>query len=331
MTRIDHDGSFRSVFSEPRAVKDLIEGFVDRDDTLQFDWTTLKQVSVRHTTENLKQSKSNMIWEVGTLGDPGRVRFLLLEFQSRPDWTMALRMLNYFGQLLATLAKRDACHEERKLDWVLPIVVYNGERGCTAARNVAEMVKDAPANWEGPSPHFHHELVDVFRSPELDRSQQNVADAMFRLHRVESLEAARAEVRWLKQWLSGEDSASLRRAMIAWVIRALVPPRLPEVSVGDLRDLTEWDQLESAMTTWSEKLRAEGFAEGLAEGFAEGLAEGRIAVLVSMARQRFGETVACTTSALLGAVRTESALEEVGAWLLTCETGDALIAKIRQI
>ena len=36
-------------------------------------------------------------------------------------------------------------------------------------------------------------------------------------------------------------------------------------------------------------------------------------------------------SAVLGSVRTESALEEVGAWLLTCETGDALIAKIQQI
>ena len=93
------------------------------------------------------------------------------------------------------------------------------------------------------------------------------------------------------------------------------------------------------MTTWSEQLkaegrtegRAEGRAEGLAEGRAEGLAEGKIGLLVSMARRRFGEAVAGTMSALLGSVRTESVLEEVGAWLLTCETGDALIAKIRQI
>ena len=50
-----------------------------------------------------------------------------------------------------------------------------------------------------------------------------------------------------------------------------------------------------------------------------------------MARQRFGEAVASTISALLGSVRTESALDEVGTWLLTCETGDVLIANIRQI
>ena len=73
------------------------------------------------------------------------------------------------------------------------------------------------------------------------------------------------------------------------------------------------------MTTWSEKLMAKGRAEG------------RVGLLVSMARERFGEAVAGTMSALLGSVRTEEALDEVGGWLLTCETGDALLAKIRQM
>ena len=81
--------------------------------------------------------------------------------------------------------------------------------------------------------------------------------------------------------------------------------------------------LEERTITWPEKWRANYIAEGLAKG--------QVALLVSMARQRFGEEVASTMSALLGSVRTESALDEVGTWLLTCETGDALIAKIRQI
>ena len=74
--------------------------------------------------------------------------------------------------------------------------------------------------------------------------------------------------------------------------------------------------LEERTITWPEKWRANYIAEG------------RVGLLVSMVRQRFGEAVASTVSALLGAVRTESALEQVGAWLLT---GDALIAKIRQL
>ena len=36
-------------------------------------------------------------------------------------------------------------------------------------------------------------------------------------------------------------------------------------------------------------------------------------------------------AALLGTVTSETVLDEVGAWLLTCPSGDALIAKIREI
>ena len=217
---------------------------------------------------------------------------------------MALRMWNCFGQFHATLAKWHDCQQRPQL----LIVLYNGEPAWAPSRDFA-------ADTDGHGPQLPYELVDVFRSPELDRDQLNVADAVFRPHRVESMEAARGEVRWLKQWLGGEEWGSLRRALIAWTIKVLVPLRLPGASVADVRGLTEWDELEAAMTTWSEQLRAEG----------------RIGLLVSMARQRFGEAVASTMSALLGSVRTESALDEVGTWLLTCETGDALIAKIRQI
>ena len=315
MTRIDHDGSLRSVFSHPRAFRDFIEGFVDVDNVLQLDWTTMKQVATRHSDESFKQIENDMIWEVGALGDPQRVRYLMVEFQSQPDRTMALRMWNYFGQLHSTLAKREDRQQGDKLPWVLPIVLYNAEREWKEAREFAKLVEGAPPGWEGPGPQFRHELVEVFRGPVLDRSRLNVADALFRLHRVESLDEARGEVQWLKQWLSGEKWQSLRRAMIAWIIKVLVPWRLPRVSVADVRDLTEWDELEAAMTTWSEKLKAEGHAEAL----------------VSIARRRFGEAVASTMSALLGSVRTEEALDEVGGWLVTCETGDALLAKIRQM
>ena len=85
--------------------------------------------------------------------------------------------------------------------------------------------------------------------------------------------------------------------------------------------------LEGRTITWPEKWRA----NYIAEGRAQGRVEGRVGLLVSMARQRFGEAVASTISDLLKSVRTELALDEVGSWLLTCETGEALIARIRQM
>ena len=335
MHRIDHDGSFRSVFSDPRAARDLICGYVDSELGRRLDWSTFKLVATRYASEGFKQSESDMICEVQVLGGGGQVVYLLLEFQSSRDWTMALRVWNYLGQFLASLAKLEGVRQRRQLPTVLPIVVYNGERPWTAVRELGELVEGSPEGWEAQRPQLGYALVDVFRSAELDRGKPNIADALFRLQRVGSMEAARDEVRWLKEWMGGEQWATLRRTLVVWIIRGLLPSRLPGVRIPEVADLWDLEELEVAMTNWSEQLKAEGLiqgrAEGRAEGVAEGLAKGRVGTLVRMARRRFGEAAASTMAALLGSDRSEAALEEVEGYLLTCENGDALIAKIRQI
>jgi len=87
------------------------------------------------------------------------------------------------------------------------------------------------------------------------------------------------------------------------------------VRIPEAADLWDLEELEVAMTNWSDQLRAEG----------------RVGTLVSIARRRFGEAAASTMAALVGSVRSEAALEEIEGYLLTCDNGDALIAKIRQI
>ena len=314
MPRIDHDSSLRLLFSDPRTVKDFFVGFVDSEIGQLLDWSTLKPAAARHTNEDLKQSENDMIWEVQILGATGPPVYIMLEFQSRPDWTMALRMFNYVGQFCGKLAKQETVSRRRKLPRVLPIVLYNGEGEWTTAIGMADLVEGGLSGWEEQCPQMGYVLVDVFRSAALDRSQRNLADAIFRLHRAGALEAP-GEMRWLKQWLGGEEWASLRRELMEWIIKVLLPWRLPGMSVRDLGDLRDLDRLEAAMTTWSEQWKAEG----------------RVGMLVSMARQRFGEAAASTIATLLGPVTSETVLEEVGSYLLTCENGDALIAKIRQI
>ena len=323
MHRIDHDGSFRSVFSDPRAVRDLVCGYVDSELGRRLDWSTFKLVATRYASEGFKQSESDMICEVQVLGGGGQVVYLLLEFQSSRDWTMALRVWNYLGQFLASVAKLEGVRQRRQLPTVLPIVVYNGERPWTAVRELGELVEGSPEGWEAQRPQLGYALVDVFRSAELDRGKPNIADAMFRLQRVGSMEAARDEVRWLKEWMGGEQWATLRRTLVVWIIRGLLPSRLPGVRIPEVADLWDLEELEVAMTNWSEQLKAEGLAEGLAKG--------RVGTLVRQARWRFGEAAASTMATLLGSVRSEAALEEIETYLLTCENGDALIAKIRQI
>ena len=325
--RTDYDGTLRSVFSDPRSVRDLICAYVDSELGRLLDWSTLKPVAARHTSEGLKQSESDMICEVEVLGSGGQVVYLMIEFQSTPDWTMVLRMWNYLGQFLASLAKLDGATKRRQLPAVLPIVVYNGERAWKAEREMGALVEGGPAGWSEPGPQLGYAFVDVFRSAALDRSERNIADATFRLLRTESMSACQGELDWLKEWMGGEGWGDLRRTLVEWIMKEILPLRLPGEKIPDVKGLWDFDDLGVAMKAWSAQLKAEGRAEGVAEG----LAKGRVGTLVRQARWRFGEAAASTMAALLGSVRSEEALEEIERYLLTCENGDALIARIRQI
>lgn len=75
----------------------------------------------------------------------------------------------------------------------------------------AELVDGGSAGWTAQGPRLGYALVDVWRSAELDRGGRNLEDAMFRLQWVGSLPAGRGAVRWLKEWLGGEDWTNARQ------------------------------------------------------------------------------------------------------------------------
>ena len=95
--------------------------------------------------------------------------------------------------------------------------------------------------------------------------------------------------------------------------------------------------LDATLARWEEAKVAEGRRRGLAEGVERGLAEGvergaaqgRVALLRRLAALRFGAGVAGQVSALLADVTDIAHLDEAGKWLLECDTGEALLARLR--
>jgi hypothetical protein len=70
--------------------------------------------------------------------------------------------------------------------------------------------------------------------------------------------------------------------------------------------------------------------EGRREGRDEGLAAGERKLLLRLARIRFGEALAGSLAALLDGIADADRLEQVGEWLLVCDSGDALLARLGQ-
>ena len=93
------------------------------------------------------------------------------------------------------------------------------------------------------------------------------------------------------------------------------------------------DLFEERVVRWSDLLRAEGVQEGRAEGRAEARAEARAEErgrLVHMAELKFGAMTAGRLEQLLADMTDATELDEVGGCIITCQTGDDLLAQVAE-
>jgi hypothetical protein len=94
-------------------VRDLLEGFVGGAWLNDLDFSTLARVSDHYTTDDLRSRADDIVWRV-RCGD--RQLYLLLEFQSRPELFMPVRVLMPADEntgIVNTLRERPTMLSER--------------------------------------------------------------------------------------------------------------------------------------------------------------------------------------------------------------------------
>ena len=138
----------------------------------------------------------------------------------------------------------------------------------------------------------------------------------------------------------GEDMTAMLDATLArWEESKVAEGRRRGLAEGVERGRAEGvkrgraEGVERGLAEGVERGLAEGVERGLAEGvergLAEGVAQGRVALLRRLAALRFGADVAGQVSALLADVTDVARLDEAGEWLLECDTGEALLGRLR--
>ena len=184
-----------------------------------------------------------------------------------------------------------------------------------------------------------------------------------RLATLAELESAPAEalprlLREAFQRYGGVESGALRRGLHLRVEAALarrgmaagLPPLAEfERLLAERRGGHMTAMLDATLERWEKAKIAEGVERGLAQGIDRGLAEGverglaqgverglvegesrgRVALLGRLAERRFGAGVAGQLTALLADVSDPVRLDEAGVWLLECDTGEALLDRLR--
>ena len=91
------DEIYKRPFAFPRMVEDLMRGFAAREWAAAIDISTLRKLPAEYVSDELRKRIGDTVWAV-RLRD-GRYLLVMLEFQSRDDPMMALRILAYTSLL----------------------------------------------------------------------------------------------------------------------------------------------------------------------------------------------------------------------------------------
>ena len=260
---------------------------------------------------------------------------------------MAWRMRDYLHQAESALRESGTVRAEGTVPPMLSIVVHNGDRPWRAETECA-----GPLTGDGaPAPMRTYATVDLqvlARGPDAEGRELASRSRLATLAELESSPAESLPRLLLAAFErhDGLESATLRRGLHLRVKAALARRGRAE----GLPPLEEWERmlaarrgedmtamLDATLARWEEAKVAEGRRRGLAEGVERGLAEGvergvaqgRVALLRQQTEWRFGADVARQAAALLADVTDIVRLDEAGKWLLECDTGEALLRRLR--
>ena len=86
--------------------------------------------------------------------------------------------------------------------------------------------------------------------------------------------------------------------------------------------------LDASVRAWRDELVEQGQAQGIERGIERGRADER-ALLCRLAARRFGTETAQRLSGLLESLKAAEELAVVGDWIMDCETGADLLARVR--
>ena len=343
------DSFLKFIFSLPEVVADYIAGFVEEPWARLVDRSTLVPEETRRVGSDLRQRESDRVWSVRCPGEDHPSVCLIFEFQSKSDRRMPLRMGIYAMRQLEGLLREDRLPDGR-LPLVHSAVVYTGDGPWTAGLSTSEITLDlGGASWDVPNVEYR---LLAAGEVDIDRAglQGNSAAAILRLlwNRLTS--------RWRKlaavamDAIAGREASDVRCNCLLF-LEAWVPQRFKGEQVWDLSRLEgeeheRWAKMKDELNVFTQRFiregiqkgrqagRQEGRQEGLDLGWKQGLEEGlkrglddRRQLLFRLACKRFDDVPAASLSILLDRIRDSAGLDEVGDWILSCESGPDFLGR----
>lgn len=278
----EHDHRYRLLFARPQMIEALVREFVPEPWVESLDFSTLERVNASYVSDSLKRKEGDMVWKLRRRDGTPVYVYLLIEFQSRADRFMAVRIMGYVAALYLDLIARRELAPGRRLPLVIPLIAYNGVRRWRSPLELSELIEVFEPAAEAYVPRLRYRVIDegAYSAEELER-REGLAALLFWLKTQQGQAMVQAPPR-LKNLLAREGDPSMYRAFLIWLGHD--PAAVPEFL--SLKEFSEmWDR---TVQRWQQEFREEGRVLGREEGWKEGEKKGEAKALLRLLERKFG-------------------------------------------
>ena len=332
-TRPRYDEQYKKLFAFPLMVEDLVRAFVSQLGAA--DFSTLQKLSSDYVSDELLKRHGDTVWRLRMPGGWAYL-LLLLEFQSRDDYYMALRILIYTGMLYQELVRNAAPEAREALPAVLPIVLYNGTPRWRAPQEMGELIAQVEEELAPYQPAQRYLVIEERHVAADEVPSDNLMGAVIGLEQSRTAADLIQVANALPERLERSENVELRRVFIDWLTTSMeqVKPageELPAMNSLEEVRMTLQERLKEWPEQWMREGREQGIEQGIEQGLEQGLERGlkhERALLCRMAALRFGAETRERLAALLATIADPDQLADIGDRLVQCRAADEFLTQV---
>lgn len=293
----ENDLGYKHILSSKKNFLEFLRSFVKKDWVNFIKEDNLILIDKEFILKDFKEEEADIIYRVNVDGND-IIFYVLLEFQSKVDFSMPIRLLMYMTEIWRDELKNiDTKVKKRKnyrLPAIIPMVLYNGKNNWTAAKNFKDILKGHEL-FEDSVVDFRYLLFDVNRMEKEELLEiANVISSVFLLdQKVEDKEIV-DRLKLVGRILRKNPSKEQQKILRAWIINILKNRFKDNVKTDINKLLKETSEMEvdtmisnlgKNIEKSFENAEKRGLKQGMEKGIEKGVQKGIQKVAIKMLKK----------------------------------------------
>ena len=274
-----NDKGYKALLSSKKIFLELLRTFVKNDWTEQIDEKSIIKVDKSFILNDFNQKEADLVYRV-KLKDKEIIFYVLMELQSKVDFLMPFRLLQYILEVWRDIFNAEdtkkRMQKEFKLPVIVPIVLYNGKYNWNVSRNYKEILN----GYEIFSDYvldFKYILIDVNRYTEEELIKiKNTITTVFYLDQKVDSEIFLKRLKKVLEIAKALDEDG-QRVLFNWIKNIFVK-KLNIKNDKDIKKLIEGEQggieMVYALENILERTKKENYEKGIEKGIEQGIEKG---------------------------------------------------------